>query len=253
MSTHIPRPSRRPGSMDPLAVLPAEIVLRILEFASLGSIAALIQTTRSWQAFIDHIHQDAIYAAHLPRVSPAITPHEYMGALKAFRPSSVSRGVKSWKEACRRRCLLQDAWNSPDPMPVASVIQIGIHPVWRFKPDFDRRLIMSTSQAGGVNVTDMDTGDLLWSLGRHEVRPFAHLEYQNGTAVWVCIILPLLYSTSIPISSLSLYLSASLLLLLLTQTSHTGPLRQRAGGMEDRLARLWERRVPPGCPPASRH
>ncbi|KKY37068.1 hypothetical protein UCDDA912_g02971 [Diaporthe ampelina] len=170
--------------MDPLAVLPAEIVLRILEFASLGSITALTRTASSWQAFIDHIHQDAIYAAQLPRVSPPTTPHEYMSALKAFRPGSVSRGVKSWKEACRRRCLLQDAWNSPDPMPIVSVIQIGIHPVWRFKPDFERRLIMSTSQAGGVNVTDMDTGDLLWSLGRHEVRPFAHLEYQNGTAVW---------------------------------------------------------------------
>lgn len=172
--------------MDPLAALPAEIVLRILEFASIGTIAALTRTSRPWQAFIDQIHQDAIYAAHLPRVSPATTPHDYMGALKAFRPDSVSSGVNSWKEACRRRCLLQDAWNSSDPMPIASVIQIGVHPVWRFKPDFDRRLIMSTSQAGGVNVIDMDTGDLLWSLGRHDVRPFAHLEYQNGTAVWVC-------------------------------------------------------------------
>lgn len=176
-----------PCSMDPLAALPAEIVLRILEFASISSIAALSRASTSWHAFIDHVHQDAIYAAHLPGVSPATTPHEYMGALKAFRPDSVSRGVESWKEACRRRCLLQDAWNSPDPMPIASVIQIGIHPVWRFKPDFDRRLIVSTSQAGGVNVTDMDTGDLLWSLGRHEVRPFAHLEYQSGTAVWVCL------------------------------------------------------------------
>lgn len=172
--------------MDPLAALPAEIVLRILEFASIGTLAALTRTSRSWRAFIDQIHQDAIYAAHLPRVSPATTPHEYMGSFKAFRPDSISRGVSSWKEACRRRCLLQDAWNSLDPMPIASVIQIGIHPVWRFKPDFDRRLIMSTSQAGGVNVIDMDTGDLLWSLGRHDVRPFAHLEYQNGTAVWVC-------------------------------------------------------------------
>lgn len=173
--------------MDPLAALPAEIVLHVLEFAPVGSIAALTRTSRSWHAFIDHVHQDAIYAAHLPGISPASTPQEYMGALKSFRPGSISSGVNSWKEACRRRSLLQDAWNSPDPMPIATVIQIGTHPVWRFKPDFDRRLIMSTSQAGGVNVTDMDTGDLLWSLGRNEVRPFAHLEYQNGTAVWVCL------------------------------------------------------------------
>ncbi|KAL1846775.1 hypothetical protein Daus18300_014145 [Diaporthe australafricana] len=170
--------------MDPLSVLPAEIVLRILEFASIGAIAVLTRTARSWQTFIDHVHQDAIYAAHLPQASSSTTPAQYMGALKAFRSDSLSRGVESWKEACRRRCLLQDAWESPDPRPTASVLQIGSHPVWRFKPDFDRRLIMSTSQAGGVNVIDMDTGDLLWSLGRHEVRPFAHLEYQDGTAVW---------------------------------------------------------------------
>lgn len=172
--------------MDPLTVLPSEIVLRILEFASIGIIANLTRTARSWHTFIDDIHQDAIYAAHLPRGSRSTTPNEYMGALKAFRPDSLSHGVRSWKEACRRRCLLQDAWDSPNPRPIATVIQIGSHPVWRFKPDFDRRLIVSTSQAGGVNVVDMDTGDLLWSLGRHEVRPFAHLEYQDGTAVWVC-------------------------------------------------------------------
>ncbi|KAJ0114358.1 hypothetical protein J7T55_010747 [Diaporthe amygdali] len=170
--------------MDPLTVLPSEIVLRILEFASIGIIANLTRTARSWHTFIDDIHQDAIYAAHLPRASRSTTPNEYMGALKAFRPDSLSHGVSSWKEACRRRCLLQDAWDSPNPRPIATVIQIGSHPVWRFKPDFDRRLIVSTSQAGGVNVVDMDTGDLLWSLGRHEVRPFAHLEYQDGTAVW---------------------------------------------------------------------
>lgn len=165
-----------------MAALPAEIVLRILEFAPIGSIAALIGTSRLWQAFI-HLHQDAIYVAHLPHVSPATTPHEYVSAFKAFRTDLVS-AVRGWKDVCRRRCLLQGAWNSPDPMPIATVFQIGVHPVWRFKPDFDRRLIVSTSQAGGLNVTDMDTGDLLWSLGRHQVWPFVHLEYQNGTAVW---------------------------------------------------------------------
>lgn len=168
--------------MDPLAALPIEIVLRILEFAPIGSIAALIGTSTSWRAFVD-LHEDAIYASHL-NVSPGDTPHEYMGALKAFRPDLLS-GVRNWKDVCRRRRLLTKAWESPKP--VATVIQIGTHPVWRFKVDFDQRIIVSTSQAGGVNVTDMDTGDLLWSLGRHEVRPFAHLEYQNGTAVWVGI------------------------------------------------------------------
>lgn len=170
--------------MDPLNILPAEIVLRILDFASLGSLVTLTRTSRAWHDFIDDIHQDAIYAAHVPGASPSVTPDTHFNGLATFRPTFFSEGIRSWKEACRRRSLLADAWNSPDPRPTVSIIQVGNRPVWRFKPDFKRRIIISTSQAGGVNVTDMDTGNLLWSLGRPEVRPFAHLEYQDGTAVW---------------------------------------------------------------------
>lgn len=57
-------------------------------------------------------------------------------------------------------------------------------PVWRFKPDFHRRIILSTHHTGGVKVTDMDTDRVIWSLSPQTVRPYAHLEYQNGTAVW---------------------------------------------------------------------
>lgn len=221
---YTPTQPTSPRIMDPLAALPAEIVLRILEFASLSGIAALIGTSRSWQAFI-HLHEDAIYAAHLPHVSPATTPHEYMSSLKAFRPDLIS-AVRDWKDVCRRRCLLQDAWNSPSPMPIATVYQIGVDPVWRFCPDFDRRLIVSTSQAGGVSVNCLDTGDLLWSLGRHEVRPFAHLEYHNGIAVWVCIAYSM--TTCERASSGAHLLNYSSLFVsgLLTYGSrHTGPFR----------------------------
>ncbi|KUI59165.1 hypothetical protein VP1G_06431 [Cytospora mali] len=170
--------------MDPMNELPAEIVLRVLDFASLGSLAALTQTSRAWHDFIDKIHQEAIYAARVPDGSPSMAPDTHFSGLAAFRSKSLSGGIKTWKEACRRRSLLADAWNSPDPRPRVFVIQVGNRPVWRFKPDFKRRIIVSTSQAGGVNVTDMDRGTLLWSLGHGDVRPFAHLEYQDGTAVW---------------------------------------------------------------------
>lgn len=53
-------------------------------------------------------------------------------------------------------------------------------PVWRFRPDFERRFVLATTQHGGLLVTDMDTGVLLWSRDRHEVRSYAHLEYSNG-------------------------------------------------------------------------
>lgn len=170
--------------MDPLTVLPAEIVLRVLDFASLGSLAALTQTSQTWHGFIDNTHQDAIYAARVPNASPSNSPDTHFGGLATFRPTFLSEGIKSWKEACRRRSLLAAAWNSPEPRPTVSVIQVDTRPVWRFKPDFKRRIIVSTSQAGGINVSDMDRGNVLWSLGPQEVRPFAHLEYQDGTAVW---------------------------------------------------------------------
>lgn len=170
--------------MDPLTVLPAEIVLRVLDFASLGSLAALTQASRTWHDFIDKIHQDAIYAARMPDSVPSMAPDAYFSGMAAFRSGTLSGGITSWKEACRRRTLLVDAWNAPEPRPTVFVIQVGNRPVWRFKPDFKRRIIVSTSQAGGLNVTDMDRGNLIWSLGHEEVRSFAHLEYQDGTAVW---------------------------------------------------------------------
>ncbi|CAJ2504141.1 Uu.00g115350.m01.CDS01 [Anthostomella pinea] len=171
--------------MDPLAALPAEVVLRILLFASFGSIASLTRSSRSWCNFIDFTHQDAIYAAKAPGTTGAMKlrePGQYLNGLESF--TRYGEGVESWKEACRRRILLEKSWSDERPSPKETVIQVGTSPIWRFRPDFKRRFIVSTSHAGGLNVTDMDSGDLLWSLPRDEVRRFAHLEYQDGTAVW---------------------------------------------------------------------
>lgn len=65
-----------------------------------------------------------------------------------------------------------------------SIVQVGNDAVWRFRADFKRRIILSTSQEGGFCVTDMDSGGLLWSLPKSDVPPCAHLEYDDGTAVW---------------------------------------------------------------------
>ncbi|KAI1504851.1 hypothetical protein F5X99DRAFT_370082 [Biscogniauxia marginata] len=168
--------------MDPLGTLPAEIVLRILSFASVGSIASLALTSRAWHSFIESSHQDIIYAAITPGVTSLREPEQYFRDWKSF--TMFGEGVGSWKEVCRRRVLLERSWESEEPSPTETVIQVGRHPVWRFRPDFKRRFIVSTSHGGGLYVTDMDTGGFLWSLGAGEVRRFAHLEYQDGTAVW---------------------------------------------------------------------
>jgi hypothetical protein len=176
--------------MDPLTTLPAEIILRILDFASLDSIARAARLSRAWHRFIGTTHVDAVYAAKLPPRagggSRARDPRDYFaGDWQSF--SRYGEGVGSWREACRRWTLLARNWGEARPVTTEAVVRVGAagHFVWRFKPDFRRRFIVSTSQAGGVYVNDMDTGALLWSLkGDGEVRGYAHLEYQDGTAVW---------------------------------------------------------------------
>lgn len=175
--------TRTTPSMDPLTTLPAEIVLRCLEFADIPSLATLTRLNKPWHAFVDSAHQDTIYS------SPSKTSHPRGARDFAFLQHSTSfsnyfAGVSSWKDLCKRQLLLNQNWEEKEPETRESVIQVGNDAVWRFRADFRRRFILSTSQQGGMNVTDMDSGASLWRLTGEEVRPFAHLEYDDGTAVW---------------------------------------------------------------------
>jgi hypothetical protein len=167
---------------DPLQVLPAEVVLRCIEFTPLSGIAALNATTEAWHSFLDTTHQDAIYSSQAhdlyskhPRSDREVlqlgrdfkafgTPQSDRSFVKYFR------NVESWKDFCKRLVLLERNWGSKRPVVRESVVQVGYDPVWRFKPDFKRRFIVSTSQSGGVCVTDMDDGRMLWRLRREDVR-----------------------------------------------------------------------------------
>ncbi|KAG9677811.1 hypothetical protein KCU99_g4453, partial [Aureobasidium melanogenum] len=183
---------------DPLQVLPAEVILRCIEFTPLSGIAALNSTSKAWHGFLDTTHQDAIYSSQArqlynkhPRTDREVT--ELGRDVKAFGEPQADRsfvryfrGVESWKDFCKRLMLLEKNWNSKRPVVRETVVQVGYDPVWRFKPDFKRRFIVSTSQSGGVCVTDMDDGRMLWRLRREDVRMCAHLEYdqESGTACW---------------------------------------------------------------------
>lgn len=166
---------------DPLQLLPSEVVLHILDFASIDSLARLTRLSRPWHKFIEDSHQDAIY---IPRTNPPPGAKDLSFLSDATCFSKYFNDVSSWKDLCRRQVLLSRNWAREQPITRESTIQIGNEPIWRFKPDFKRRLILSTSQLGGFNVIDMDDGRLLWRLADDIVRPFAHLEYQDGTAVW---------------------------------------------------------------------
>ena len=168
---------------DPLVLLPSEIVLRIIECAELSSVASLTQLTRAWHAFIDETHQDAIYSSPTKAERPLQTKNfDFLS--DSLNYNKYYNNLQSWKDLCKRQTLLSRGWKRERPITRETTIQIGNDPIWRFRPDFKRRIFLSTSQMGGMNVIDMDSGSLLWRLDADKVRPFAHLEYDNGTAVW---------------------------------------------------------------------
>ncbi|KAK4503263.1 hypothetical protein PRZ48_006691 [Zasmidium cellare] len=166
--------------MDPLTLLPSELVLRILEFTPTSDLASLTRLNRSWHAFIDETHQEAIY------FTPGRTDHAAgLRDVSLFEkePRTFAKyyqDVESWKDLCRRQTLLSKNWDAERPLTTERKIIVGRDPIWRFRPDFQRRIILSTSHE------DMDSGDLLWKLERDDVRPFAHLEYADGVACWDC-------------------------------------------------------------------
>lgn len=182
---------------DPLTVLPPEIVLRILDFTPVSVLGSLTSVSRAWHQFIDDTHQEAIYSCPSKTSQPPKTSQSPSNARdfsfleKCTSFSKLFNDVASWKDLCKRQTLLARNWNSPQPITRESVLQVGNDAVWRFKVDFKRRFFISTSHAGGFNVSDMDNGCLLWRLpsvldttDEHAVRPYAHLEYQDGMAVF---------------------------------------------------------------------
>lgn len=184
--------STSPGTsaVDPLTVLPPEIVLRILEFTSISALASLTAVSKAWHGFIDVTHQEAIYSSESKTAQPPGGARDFSFLSESTSLSKLFEDTESWKDLCKRQTSLARNWADPNPVCRESVLQVGNDPVWRFRADFKRRFIVSTSQAGGLNVTDMDSGRILWRLPStldrdgDAVRPFAHLEYQDGMAVF---------------------------------------------------------------------
>ncbi|KAF1830453.1 hypothetical protein BDW02DRAFT_582842 [Decorospora gaudefroyi] len=184
-------------TVDPLTALPPEIILRVLDFTPISALACLTATSSAWHQFIDDTHQQAIYSApsktsQPPKKSQPLGARDFGFLTNSTSFSSLFADITSWKDLCQLQTLLARNWASPQPVTRESVLLVGNNAVWRFKADFKRRFFISTSYAGGLNVSDMDTGRLLWRLPStldttsegDAVRPYAHLEYQDGMAVF---------------------------------------------------------------------
>lgn len=171
--------------MDPLIVLPAEIVLRILEYTPISGVSSLTRLNKSWHEFIEHLHQDAIYASSSKTDHPPGAKHfAFLDRIESF--DRYFEGTRSWRDLCKRQTLLERNYHRPQP-DVTENLLIPLSEqkrVWRFRTDLNRRFFICTSQDGGLQVTDVDRGGQLWQLPHDDVPPFAHLEYSDGMAVW---------------------------------------------------------------------
>ncbi|KAK8004284.1 M6 metalloprotease [Apiospora arundinis] len=164
---------------------PPEVVVRIVHFLNVEGTGRLTQASRAWHQFIQHAHREVIYAS--PTKVDRPDDSRDLAFLQDKRSlTDYFKGVGSWRELCKRQARLRRNWQADQPAIRGRTFKVGGDPVWRFRMDFKRRFIVSTSEGGGLHVTDMDTGELLWQLPRRDVRPFAHLEYdmERGFAAW---------------------------------------------------------------------
>ena len=146
--------------MDPLNLLPPEIILRIIDVCPISALAALTRLTKSWHSFINETHLEAIYSS--PSKTFCASSRRDLSVVSDFQSfAKYFEGVTSWKDICKRQTLLSRSWDCKAPLTGESVVQVGNDAVWRFRVDWTRRLIISTSQRGGLSVTDLDTADLL--------------------------------------------------------------------------------------------
>ena len=161
-----------------LAHLPSEIVLRVIDYLPLPSIAALSRASKNWHHFINEVHQDHVY-----RLKADHGNNRDFSFLKDYQSfSKYFEDTSSWRQLCKKQTLLEKNWTSYKPTTRECFLDAGTEAIWRFRPDFKNRWFMCTSVRGGIRVIDMDTGERLWQLD--DVRPYAHLECDQGWAAW---------------------------------------------------------------------
>ncbi|TKA30523.1 hypothetical protein B0A54_15817 [Friedmanniomyces endolithicus] len=171
---------------DPIVRLPPELTLRILEFAPISSLANLTAVSKAWHNFIDVTHQEAIYSKRTGTTGP----HGSEDMTKVSSYSQYLESAESSKSLCQRQGLLSRSWRSDRPMTTKTVLEPGGGGYFQFRADFTRRFFISTSEKGELNVTDMKSGTLLWSLTSTLVsnvdseQPCGLLEYEDSVAVF---------------------------------------------------------------------
>ncbi|KAK0264520.1 tRNA pseudouridine synthase 1 [Friedmanniomyces endolithicus] len=171
---------------DPVVRLPPELTLRILDFVPISGLANLTAVSQAWHNFIDVRHQEAIYSKRTGTTGP----HGSEDMTKGSSYSQYLESAESSKSLCQRQALLSRSWHFDRPMTTQTVLEPCGGGYFQFRADFSRRFFISTSEKGELNITDMESGTLLWSLPSTLVdnvdseQPCGLLEYEHGVAVF---------------------------------------------------------------------
>ncbi|PPQ66349.1 hypothetical protein CVT24_007186 [Panaeolus cyanescens] len=169
--------------------LPPELILQILSYFDLHTLAILATLNKSWQNFVRE-NENTIYhsAAFLEGYLPVFGWTLDDPRTKSLYSERTWLGITNWREFCQRRRQIDNSWIGKGP---SSVVQYQKHRdsehyrrVHRIKVDEKAGYLINTSQIGGLAVTDLETDEILWSLPVWSVRAYAHLEYEQGYAIF---------------------------------------------------------------------
>ncbi|KAK0455503.1 uncharacterized protein EV420DRAFT_1336393 [Desarmillaria tabescens] len=165
--------------------LPAEIILEILAYLQLDSLASFAAVSRSTKIFID-ANESTVYrnaaVIHGLISSEATQPADLR---TKYTPKSM-QGVDSWKSFCRRQITIKRAWKGKSPSSARRLAYASLHrqDVHRIKVDEWAGIIITTYRNGGLAVADIATNRVLWSLPSSHVVPHAHCEYDKGFLIF---------------------------------------------------------------------
>ncbi|KAI6124251.1 hypothetical protein EDD17DRAFT_907624 [Pisolithus thermaeus] len=159
-----------------LHLLPVEIALQVVSYLPIQTLHQLVQVSRAWHDLIA-VNESTVYrnAAILHR----LVQDENCDNLV----SQASRLEINWKSFCRREFQIEWGWRGKAPSYVEELSASGTS-VHRIKVDEDSGLVITTSQRGGLLVTNLKGNAPLWGLPPSHVVESAHCEYDHGYIVF---------------------------------------------------------------------
>ncbi|KAH6901123.1 hypothetical protein BKA70DRAFT_710389 [Coprinopsis sp. MPI-PUGE-AT-0042] len=188
--------------MARIITLPPELLLKILSYLPIPSISVLQACSKGFHDLIaenkETVYQEAaFYHGLIPSRLDLLSANQNVKTYLAqwYSKSSLKKGL-SWTTFCQRRANILRSWAGSRPSTVIRYHPQKLAPppnqffldtpnqVHRIKVDELNGFFITTTRTGGLIVSDITTGKTLWNLPKNFVRPYAHLEYDNGYLVF---------------------------------------------------------------------